>query len=430
MAVAYQRALKIGYSSRTIRWSLDIDVEGDRFNEIAYTDVAANPDFDLPSLKPPSYIVETGHLSPVWLKAEQSGPLASLRPIKNEARRVEFAVDFARTPTQADPASFTLESYDYNASSLDAVEFRRKFPKRAILREWEEKSIEEPVDDFAWTLRFPRELRFERPPEFEVVDTRTAERHEWLTRVLTPSFYYSEPLHTAILAIHRPPAGYLYRIYWYIAARGPTEPAIDPKHQLQADGFRKKLLAINEAILDHQTPPPIHAEVRRVLQAFAKCVEEKIAHLAGTASYLQARDLDVSLMVYDKYRGDDVPVLRIVSCIGPEAHRHWPFTLEVGDGNAGRAFKKNIIRSWDALSSDPHQTYILQAGLPPHSIIYSIPMRHPPPVSQDLIYGILNLGAHTAPPAGPLRLLNDKAGIEWLTDTAQEYVLKRLFDIV
>ena len=201
--LAYQQTWKArGFRFQSIHWDMLIDDEGDRFNELSYAGFAVLEDsHDFSSstlaLAPPAYRVDTGHLSGVWVNNDKTDPGIYLK--QNEETRtptfIEFEVIFPRRPTEPEPARFAIQSWDLNACSLNLNEFRRKFPERKVEREWEQKRIRAAVDDFYWTIRFPPELKFQHPPEFEVrtpgADAGTpadsGRRHEWLTECCSPT---------------------------------------------------------------------------------------------------------------------------------------------------------------------------------------------------------------------------------------------------
>jgi predicted MPP superfamily phosphohydrolase len=436
--LAYQRSLviqkrradKAGHLYNSIHWDLGIDIEGDRFNEMTYTGLRVVAGAELPRITPPSYLLDTGHLSGVWLNPKKTSTGVSLHILNQEPRRLEFEVLFADSPTQEDPASFAIQSYDLNACSLDISEFKKKFPKRQIQREWEEKSIIVPVDQFSWSLRFPEDLKFDqgRLPHFAVFDEDDPEKeHEWLTSVLQQNFHYSEALNTAFLRIRKPPVGYRYRIYWYVPS-GPVPLEKTPaSERLLIKQFSRSMLDLARQARDGNSIPPKLSEVNRVLEAFGHLVAGKIEAMLQKTNLVNVSDFDISLMVYDD--SQPIPLLRVVACFGSFTESFWSFSLEVGDGNAGRCYKKNILRCFDREIDDPkHNPYVKLPGRTQHSVLYSLPLRNP--AYQDLIYAVLNLGSFADMPASLLRLLGDEAGVQWLLEQSQRYLLPRLREVV
>jgi predicted MPP superfamily phosphohydrolase len=437
--MAYQRAVareraredKAGHRYDSIHWDLDIDFEGDRFNEISYTGLRALDATQLSSIKLPAYELDTGHLSDVWLNPKKTSSDVSLNVLHQEPRRTEFEVRFANILTDERAIDFSIQSVDFNASSLNLSEFRKKYPGRALRREWEEKAIQVPVNHFSWTLHFPPDLEFEqdRLPEFEVRSVEDNEKHEWLTEILQSNFFYSEVLHTAFLRVRRPPTGYRFRIYWHIPPGAATLAPTPAKEILLARQFARTLLILSRSARTSACLPPKYAEVINVLKAFGHLVAQRIEQEVGKSGLVKIDELDISLMVYDDAEKSESPRLRIVALIGSPTPAFWDFSLEVGDGNAGRSYRKNIVRVFDVEKKDPkHNTYVQIPGVDQHRVLYSIPLRSPS--SQELIYGILNLGSLFDLQSSLLRLLDTQKGVLWLLEQVQGYLLPRLQELL
>jgi len=434
-SLAYQHAWKTrGLRCQSIRWDMRIDEEGDRFNELAYTGFAVREGRDFEFLAPPPYTVDTGHLSGVWLNEEKTDAGIHLEEVSRIPRSIEFRVFFPNRPTEETPAQFAIQSWDLNACSLNLADFRKKFPTRQPQREWEEKSIRMAVDDFYWTIRFPSELKFRNPPEFEVWDPNADEKHEWLTHVLQQDFYYSSELHTAVLSIRKPPVGFLYRIYWYPGAAAADKADTKPdaqfeKIKFQVDDFAREALLLAKRRQPGQPLPGRLAQLTRVLLAIAELIAKKIEEVSAATGKVRGKDLDLSVMVNDNAEPPERPMLRVIAAHGPGGDTFWDFTLEEGDGVAGRAFDKNVLRCYDAEIPDPKRsTYVDVRGYPKHKVLYSIPLRHPE--AKSLIFGIFNVGAIDDVQADLLRQLNNDEGHLWLLECSQKYVLPRLRDIV
>jgi predicted phosphodiesterase len=428
----YRRARSIGHKYMSIRWSMDIDVEGDRFNQLSYQGLAVTDSIkELPYIEPPPYKLDTGHLSGVEVNVERSTPgvTREIRP-PHERRLLNFRVNFPFTPTEQKPIHFTLESYDLNASSMNLTEFKRKFPRRPISREWDQKLIRVPVDHFSWTIRFPHELVFDpqRPPEFEVWDDSTKTRHEWLTRVMQPCFSFSEALNTVFLSIHKPPVGYLYRIYWYISERADDAAVHDGAQAIVTKKFSKALLKLAKERKAGHPLPPLLAQMTEALKWFGTKVKTYIEDRAHEPDLVVPDEIDISLMVYEGSSPDMPPQLRIVACTATADERFWEFGLEIGDGNAGRAYKNNVVRCYDRTADDPKEkTYVFIPGQPPHECLYSIPLQNPD--APDLIFGVLNLGTFSAEQAVLLKSLNDENAILWLLEIAHDQLLPKFREI-
>ena len=429
---AYRRAFVSGHKYQSIRWVMDIDIEGDRFNQLSYSGLSTvDPSVQLLYIDPPPYKLDTGHLSPVRLNLDKTSPDVVLKPFVTQERRCQkIRLRFPKSPTPREPLDFTLESYDLNASSMNRSEFERKFPHRPISREWDQKLIRVPVENFSWTIRFPDQLVFDstRLPKFEVVDDATDIAHEWLTRVLQPCFHYSAALHTATLSIYKPPVGYLYRIYWYIPEQKALAAISDPTQIVTVQRFSEALLKHAASRQPNAALPQNLQAVNQRLLAFRDKVQHYIETQYNAAGLVDPAKLDVSFMVYDPGSGDAPPLLRIVGTTVPNDERFWTFTVEVGDGNAGRAYKTNAVRCYDPRDDDPkEQTYIFIPNQRQHECLYSLPLKNPH--AMDLLFGVLNFGTFSAQQGLLLRHLNNDESMVWLLQLAHHELLPQLQEI-
>ena len=140
-------------------------------------------------------------------------------------------------------------------------------------------------------------------------------------------------------------------------------------------------------------------------------------------------NFDVSLSVCDY--ADSPPKLKVVAGTPPciSNANQWNFEVEIGDGNAGRAYKKTFIRYHDDanVSWDKKEAYIRIPGSPPHTFLYSIPLkRHE---SENIVYCVLNLGTFGADEGTLLSELNDEEGNKWLLERAHAFVLTVLLEM-
>jgi predicted phosphodiesterase len=421
-----------GFTISKLHWDLIADYEGDRRNEFEYAGVVAAPGQTVEQVQLPSFTLDTGHFSEPALVDGAPAVQLEVTPHDHE-REVELKVRFTRNPTAKKPVGFRIRSWDYNAFSLDREDFRRKFPARVAaapgtFEEWEEKEIREPVRHFSWTLTFPGAFEFPYAPRFEVFDESGATRHEWLTEILQGCFHYAEGTKTAFLKIDKPPAGYRYRLTWPVPERDASHGPVNPVHKAAADALITGLLAAR----DRARAGSSDREVLASLAAFNILLNQFLRERLNAPS-LPDRDFDVNFMVLDARRREAPPVLRFVATVGPMSgnRQYWDFWLEIGDGNAGRAYRKNIIRYYhrDRAAGDPKKyTYVKVPGMDRHSILFSIPLRHPK--SPDLICCILNVGAFNDEDGSFLASLNDDQGNAWLVRAGHEFLLTQLASLL
>jgi hypothetical protein len=145
-----------------------MDFEGDRYNEISYSGVASAAGATLSDIKPPSYTLETGHLSRVSLNLQKTSTTVRLVRVKEERREAVFQLVFSKNPTDVEPAQFSVTGYDFNAVPFDATEFDEKFPGRSMQSgyvDYEEKEIDEGCGELLLDGCISGGLRAEYPSE-------------------------------------------------------------------------------------------------------------------------------------------------------------------------------------------------------------------------------------------------------------------------
>jgi hypothetical protein len=137
--------------------------------------------------------------------------------------------------------------------------------------------------------------------------------------------------------------------------------------------------------------------------------------------------LDDQEMLETEPGGRKLPVLRIVA----GTHMHEPeyrdLFLFVGDGNAGRAWKRRMARAFDANEKNyKRHIYLSVSGDLRHRFLISL--RLIDTESAALVYGILNIGTFSDAQAEALRPLGDQQQVKKLTGYAQAFVLRRILE--
>jgi hypothetical protein len=274
----------------------------------------------------------------------------------------------------------------------------------------------------SWTLQFPFEKKPLGKPVFEVLDGH-GRVHVPLTETFANDHHYSPSLGIASVSIANPPVGYSYRISWDLpeCASAPNHPG----HLAEVERFTSRLL---QASRDAR---PQIAQIQSVLSSCLAQVRTEIETALGTPNVIRFNELDSSLMVYD--RDSNPAKLRVVAATQGNTAKGTglELELEVGDGIAGRAYKTNAHRCYDAEAAESDirlGVYIRQQNRSGHSFLHSVPLRHAD--SQELIFGILNIGTYDNTQGKMLRTLADEKGIKFLIEFGQNYVLRRVQEIL
>jgi len=444
---SYRRALVRNYQYNHVHWDVQIGQEGDANMLTSYVGTSAVGGYKLEEIELPEMEVEKGHL---WVSLhedlEKTSEGVKLHP-QIEAHKAKLKITFRDSPTEALPANFAVSSYAFNAFAVDLEEFRKKYPKKTDDIEWAMKTVAEPMEQLSFALQFPSEPPLVRPPWFDVLPSKVVQPgggnnpdgdkpHEWLTRELKHCFQYSDVLNTAFLSVRKPPVGYIYRISWHVPKGKPVEGKPDFDGQRRLKAFKNRLLEMRTLMLSPPEPGskqserlnelrPTQEEVNKVLAVFADSVFRRIQEKEKIQKLEVDPDkLDITLMVYDDSEQGESPILRTAA--GGSTLDDLKFSLEVGDGSAGRAYKTRTFVSYDSSKDDPsYQAYVRRPKMPQHQLLCSIPLLDPR--SPTLIFGILNFGTFSEDDAKLLRTLDAQDYLEWISNQAQSYVLTRLF---
>jgi hypothetical protein len=416
------------YSCRELHWDVEINSEGDAHNEISLRGLVLHgteSEIELPPAE-----TQAGHMSPYDVVRSCTSNGVTLEG-SSEGRVMRMSVRFADRPTTERPADVCFRNYDFNTYCMNMEEYRQKPSWREDGIDYMEKSIDEEVGILSLMVRFPEQITLTGPPFFEVRRPDHDEtRADQLTLAYQANFYYSPLLGIAVLRVSNPPAPFYYRISWVLAESLDASTAtLTPLLRKRQRDFTQRLLRFRS--MGAQAPNAEDAQTSQkvftVLASFAQLVKNLMDQTLNADSRMDARGLELSLMVLDD-SNPHAPVLRIAVGTSTESPAYRDLALPVGEGNAGRAWKSRIVRTFDPQSTTPDQRiYVEVAGRPTHTMLFSIPLIDPK--SESLVYALLNLGATSEEMGDLLRRLNDRKGIRQLTEIAHSYVLTRLLEI-
>ncbi len=434
-----------GARVRSMHWDISVNEEGDARNEMTYLGVVLPPS--------PPYIltlpvseVQSGHSAAYDLvRDSRTSEGVSLEQTLVAVQKIEATVGFEEAPTSVRPGSFCLRNYDWNAYSMNMEEYRQKPGGREDGMDYVEKSIPERWKVFTLLIRFPEQMVFAKEPYFEIYDCSTGaeKRSDRLSAESQDCFYFSKSQNTAALLVRDPPAPCSCRISWLLGESrvGVTSSLVPKQRQLQRT-FSQKLLRMRRTVDgmpddaaqgagDKTAAGELNTNVNSVLASVAQYVEQGL----GEPEPLDSNAFELSLMVLDYEQTEErlpdarrLPVLRIVAGTHLQDPDYRGLVLFVGDGNAGRAWKRRMARVFDRTQKDDpeRQIYVPVSERLRHHFLLSIPLIDRG--SAALVYGILNVGTFSAPQAELLRPLGAKEKIEELTGYAQAFVLKRLLE--
>jgi hypothetical protein len=430
-----------GSNRSSLCWDVKIDEEGDAYNELTYAGLV------LPRKRPyvfslPPAEVQSGHTTEfelIWDGRTTEGTCLGNTAVATPSK-VEMKVEFSNPPTASNPASFAVRCWDWNVYSMNMEEYRQKASWREDGMDYAEKYIPEKWDNFTTLIQFPSQMVFAKRPFFEIYNPSSGTdqvRNDELTGGYQHCFHYSRSLHQAVLSIERPPAPFSYRISWLLGeSRLSVASALIPAQRQRQRIFARKLLQMRRT-LDGQTPDNLSdaKELEQGINSAIASVAEHVQQMIGSAE-LDPVGLEISLMVLDEDQPQlpsmgkkKLPVLRIVvgTLLEDEAYRS--LAIFVGDGNAGRAWKRRMARVFDQNESDPKRhVYVPISPTRCHRFLVSIPLIDPE--SDAVVYGILNFGTFADDQAELLRKTGASQEVQNMTSYAQSYVLKRLMELL
>jgi len=424
-------------SCQSLHWHFEIDEEGDGYSEMTYKGIVLPPRrpflFELP---PP---VQSGHTTQYELV--QDGRTTEGASIKRGPTTTQINVEFPERPTESNPAQITVRCWDLNVYSMNMEEYRQTPGWNENGLNYAEKYVPEQLQNLTLHIHFPQQIVFAREPFFEICgSSKSADRvkNDELTTTYQRCFHYSAALRQAVLSVELPPAPFSYRISWLLgeSRQGAMSPLVPLQRQRQRT-FARRLLLMRRTLEDQQEEQAsddakqLAAGINSVLASVAEYARMRLG-----GAQLNRASLDISLMVLDEDEPErpwtdirHLPVLRIVAGTLFADPQYRALGLFVGDGNAGRAWKRRRGQVFDLDEKNPKRhVYVPISDSLRHRFLISVPLFDP--VSEALIYGILNFGTFSDDQAALLRRLGGAEEIERFTSYVQSYVLKRLMELL
>jgi len=424
---------------RSLHWDVKIDKEGDAYNEMTYSGVV------LPPIRPyifklPPAEVQSGHTTPfdlIWGDGRTTEGASLHEGNVVGPTKIEMYVQFQNRPTPAIPAAFALRCWDWNVYSMNMEEYGQKQNWRADGLDCAEKFIPDPWPRFTMIVQFPPEIVFAKRPFFEVYDSSDPDvRNDELTAAYQQCFLFSAIFRQALLVIERPAAPHHYRISWLLGESGVRlAAALTPLQRQRQRTFARGLLSMRQS-LESGDPAKVTAvkPLAEGVYAVLASVAEQVQKLLGTL--LDSANLEISVMVLDEEQlkmpatgKKGYPCLRIAAGTHFSDPDYRDLSLFVGDGAAGRAWKRCVAIVFDSDDKNPNnRIYVPVSKTLRHRFLISVPLVGRE--SDFLAFGILNIGTFDDRQAQILRPLAGDAEMEKIGNYAQSYVLQRLMELL
>jgi pimeloyl-ACP methyl ester carboxylesterase len=427
---------------QSLHWDVRIDKEGDAYNEMTYRGIVLPPKRPYVFRLQPTE-VQSGHTIPfelIWGDGRSTEGAALREGNVLSPTKVEMHLQFQNRPTSNNPAGFALRCWDWNVYSMNMEEYRQKPNWREDGLDYAEKYITDPWRRFAMIVQFPPEIVFAKRPYFEVYDADPIDpdgiRNDELTGAYEHCFFYSTVFREAILVIEQPPAGHSCRISWLLGESGASRAStLTPLQRQRQRAFASELLSMRRAL---ESNDPVKGDaakqVAEGVNSVLASVAERFQELLGGAT-LDPAVLEISLMVLDEEHlkmsltdKREYPCLRIAAGTHLSDPDYRALSLFVGDGNAGRAWKRRVALVFDPKERNPkNRVYVPVSKTLSHRFLISVPLIGPE--SDAMIFGILNFGTFDEGQAEILRPLAGEKEIEKIGNYAQSYILQRLIEL-
>ncbi len=288
------------------------------------------------------------------------------------------ALTFAQQPTPDHPVDATCRYRTENVFSMHQRELRLK-TGRTDGEEFAAVRIEIQVEYLVIHVRLTEAMQISGDPygkvtglDNDLADPKETER----TRALVD---YSPLLRTMTWMVHRPVADRSYRLCWRLKAVPERPTQLTAAEQRQHAAFVARLLWLRDMMRKSRPSAGEEAVIEAFRNSIAQCHAFISRMLGATAP---GADMELSLMVVDDSSRDSAAKLYMVGGMNNDPES---VPLAVGDGNAGRALKKQQTRVFD--HARMQAGYRPSPGRNPHLWLVSIPV-----VANRAVFAVFNIG--------------------------------------
>jgi hypothetical protein len=194
---------------------------------------------------------------------------------------------------------------------------------------------------------------------------------------------YSPMLRTITWVVPRPLLDRSYRVCWRLAEVPERPSQLTSQEQLRHVAYYMRLVRLR-ACLKRSTRT---SDDQAAVDAFDVAISEwRALFSAKLGPLLQWEHADMTLMLLDDSHSDAAAQLYMIGGINVEVRDE---ALAVGEGNAGRAVKRERPRTWDSTDKSDVDRYGYKPapGGRNHRWLLSIPL-----VADRAVYGVVNLG--------------------------------------
>jgi pimeloyl-ACP methyl ester carboxylesterase len=416
--------------SGVLNWDVEINEDGDAWNDLALKRVTECRTGSEPKFQLPDMWVQSGHISQYVIDSARSSARVTLVEERVLPQLVRQTVAFHHPPSEKEPADIVLKSLDFNVYAMDVEEFQRKQTAQQDNTDFLQKTIRwEQAGVLNIVVRFPASMQLEGDVFVEAYQIFHGETEEMevydqqLTDQAKTGFYFSRLTRVAMLRFENPRTWTAYRIVWRLGASdpgskiAPAQSAIIAQRRKDLRGIRA-LFVSNDAVASPEKINVLTA-IANLGAVVVEEVHDVMARVAPDAKIkFDVGKLELNLMAVDVTGSPEHEILRSVAGtdVGLDL---WEFAPAIGDGIAGRATKRLEPRSYDRSKGDKlSDGAYLAITKRHHEWLLAIPLWNAS--FGPLPYGVVNIGTFDTDTAKLLRVLDNPESIEALLTYANE----------
>lgn len=438
---AFQRR-RMGYEIDEFVREIELDDEGDSISEIKINGLRV---FD------PQVFKRNKTDANAFNLYTESGRIVPEVEFNRSTQALNPAVDLAQVnnlhiggslglPSNPDPQAVYSVGIKYitlNAWAMNTDEFERKYsPNLGEKQEEEWFTCVRPIKIFRQVISFPKDWKPDGKPCLRIYSSADGEHFSdesetWLERHHGDALSYNDKSNIITLTIQRPLYGYRYVVGWFL-----PQPLAPPGPDQEVMLYKRRIETLVERM--HNSPDALDDFMKALTEVVCSTLVEVIAgglddvKKGEMKENLKDEPIDISIAIPARDTGEDRHLLEIISynlnLAGVKG-----FKFPVGEGVAGRAYKLNGARTY-LQRTEPKRLvkedfiYIPFGEINDHSVIYSVPLRHPK--HDGLLIGVLTIGSRSRisrliPTNNDILEEISKAFI----DITRVYIVKRLSDL-
>jgi len=429
-----------GYEIDEYVREIEIDDEGDSVSETKINGVRVTNPQNFRNNKTEAdafdFYTESGRLVPE-IDSGSSSP--ALKPKAKEVgdHHIHGSWDLPDHTDLRTSHSAWIKCLTLNSWAMNTDEYERKYSLNPGLKQEEEWfTCVRPIKVFRQVIHFPACFHPVGEPSLRIYSSLngedfSAESETWLERHHAGVLSYNDRSNTITLIIQKPLYGFRYVVGWFL-----PQPPASPDSDADVELHRNRVEKLVEQM--HNAPEGLNDFMKVLTEVVCSDLVAVIGGHLDVAEQeklkgeLKNEPIDISIAILSREAGEVQHLLEIIADNLNRAGIRG-FKFPVGEGVAGRAYKLNGARTYLRRTGKKRLVkedfiYLSFGNSNDHSIIYSVPLRHPK--YPDILVGVLSIGSRN----NISRLMPTKDNTlekisKTFIDITAVYIVKRLSDI-